>query len=97
MTPHSASYDSKPWLPAYNGHIAPVLPAARFRNLAQMVDASCKRYAERKAGEMQQQVLLIPVLYSLFIVLSSSAVTVWYRSNATREALARDAAKIVTA
>ena len=49
MTPHSASYDSKPWLPAYNGHIAPVLPAARFRNLAQMVDASCKRYAERKA------------------------------------------------
>ena len=48
-------------------------------------------------GEMQQQVLLIPVLYSLFIVLSSSAVTVWYRSNATREALARDAAKIVTA
>jgi len=48
-------------------------------------------------GEMQQQVLLIPVLYSLFIVLSSSAVTVWYRSMATREALARDAAKIAAA
>ena len=46
------------------------------------------------SGEMQQQVLLIPVLYSLFIVLSSSVVTVWYRSLATREALARDAAKI---
>jgi solute carrier family 10 (sodium/bile acid cotransporter), member 2 len=45
-------------------------------------------------GEMQQQVLLIPVLYSLFIVLTSSAVTVWYRKNATREALARDSAKI---
>jgi BASS family bile acid:Na+ symporter len=45
-------------------------------------------------GEMQQQVLLIPVLYSLFIVLTSSAVTVWYRGNATREALARDAAKV---
>jgi solute carrier family 10 (sodium/bile acid cotransporter), member 2 len=45
-------------------------------------------------GEMQQQVLLIPVLYSLFIVLTSSAVTVWYRKNATREALARDAAKV---
>jgi bile acid transporter len=48
-------------------------------------------------GEMQQQVLLIPVLYSLFIVLTSSAVTVWYRGMASREALARDAAKVVTA
>jgi len=47
--------------------------------------------------QMQQQVLLIPVLYSLFIVLTSSAITVWYRRNATREALARDAAKVVTA
>jgi bile acid transporter len=42
----------------------------------------------------QQAVLLIPILYSLFIVLSSSAVTVWYRRNATREAMARDAAKL---
>ena len=48
-------------------------------------------------GEMQQQVLLIPILYSLFIVLTSSAVTVWYRKMTTREALARDAAKVVTA
>ena len=48
-------------------------------------------------GEMQQQVLLIPVLYSLFIVLSSSAVTVWYRRLSTREALARDTAKVLTA
>jgi solute carrier family 10 (sodium/bile acid cotransporter), member 2 len=48
-------------------------------------------------GEMQQQVLLIPVLYSLFIVLTSSLVTVWYRSISTREALARDAAKVVIA
>lgn len=46
-------------------------------------------------GEMQQQVLLIPVLYSLFIVLTSSVVTVWYRATATREALARDAAKVL--
>ena len=46
-------------------------------------------------GEMQQQVLLIPVLYSLFIVLTSSAVTVWFRAISTREALARDAAKVV--
>jgi predicted Na+-dependent transporter len=42
----------------------------------------------------QQQVLLIPVLYSLFIVLSSSAVTVWFRGISTREELARDAAKL---
>ena len=48
-------------------------------------------------GEMQQQVLLIPVLYSLFIVLTSSAVTVWFRAISTREALARDAAKVVVA
>jgi BASS family bile acid:Na+ symporter len=45
-------------------------------------------------GEQQQQVLLIPVLYSLFIVLTSSAVTVWYRGMADREALARDRAKV---
>jgi solute carrier family 10 (sodium/bile acid cotransporter), member 2 len=45
-------------------------------------------------GTMQQQVLLIPVLYSLFIVLTSTAVMFFYRRNATREALARDQAKI---
>lgn len=45
-------------------------------------------------GVMQQEVLLIPVLYSLFIVLTSTAITLWYRRNATREALARDAAKL---
>lgn len=45
-------------------------------------------------GEQQQQVLLIPILYSLFIVLTSSAVTVWYRGLAEREALARDRAKV---
>jgi BASS family bile acid:Na+ symporter len=45
-------------------------------------------------GEMQQQVLLIPVLYSLFIVLTSSAVTIWFRRITTREELARDQAKV---
>ena len=45
-------------------------------------------------GEMQQQVLLIPVLYSLFIVLSSSAVTVAFRRLTIREELARDQAKV---
>lgn len=48
-------------------------------------------------GEMQQEVLLIPVLYSLFIVLTSSAVTVWFRRITTREELARDNAKVPTA
>lgn len=47
-------------------------------------------------GELQQQVLLIPVLYSLFIVLTSSAVTVWFRRITTREELARDNAKVPT-
>jgi len=47
-------------------------------------------------GAQQQQVLLIPVLYSLFIVLTSSAVTVWFRRITTREELSRDAAKIGT-
>jgi BASS family bile acid:Na+ symporter len=45
-------------------------------------------------GDMQQQVLLVPVLYSLFIVLTSSAVTVWFRRTTTREELARDQAKV---
>ncbi|MCC5984454.1 MAG: bile acid:sodium symporter [Rhodobacteraceae bacterium] len=47
-------------------------------------------------GQMQQDVLFIPVLYSLFIVISSTLVTIWYRRNATREELARDAAKVAT-
>jgi bile acid transporter len=46
------------------------------------------------AGDQQQAVLLIPVLYSLFIVLTSTAITLWYRRTATAEALARDAAKV---
>jgi BASS family bile acid:Na+ symporter len=46
------------------------------------------------AGTQQQEVLLIPVLYSLFIVLTSSAVTVWFRGITRREQLARDAAKV---
>ena len=47
-------------------------------------------------GEMQQQVLLIPVLYSLFIVLSSTVLTIWFRRITTREELARDQAKVPT-
>jgi BASS family bile acid:Na+ symporter len=45
-------------------------------------------------GTQQQEVLLIPVLYSLFIVLTSSAVTLWFRGITRREQLARDAAKV---
>jgi len=45
-------------------------------------------------GAQQQEVLLIPVLYSLLIVLTSSAVTVWFRRITTREEVARDNAKI---
>lgn len=45
-------------------------------------------------GTQQQEVLFIPVLYSLFIVITSSFVTMWYRRKATAEALARDAAKV---
>ncbi|MDZ4291746.1 MAG: transporter, partial [Hydrogenophaga sp.] len=44
-------------------------------------------------GTMQQEVLLIPVLYSLFIVITSSIVTVFFRRMSVREALARDRAK----
>jgi bile acid transporter len=46
------------------------------------------------SGTQQQDVLLIPVLYSLFIVLTSSAVTVWFRSVTQREELQHDQAKI---
>ena len=45
-------------------------------------------------GEMQQQVLLIPVLYSLFIVLTSTVITVWFRRITAREEMARDQAKV---
>lgn len=47
-------------------------------------------------GQDQQDILLIPVLYSLFIVLVSSAITVWFRGITRREELARDQAKIPT-
>ncbi len=45
-------------------------------------------------GTQQQEVLFIPILYSLFIVITSSMITMWYRRTATLEALARDAAKV---
>lgn len=48
-------------------------------------------------GALQQEVLLVPALYSLFIVLSSSAITLWFRALATREELSRDRAKVQVA
>jgi BASS family bile acid:Na+ symporter len=45
------------------------------------------------SGAVQQEVLLIPVLYSLFIVVTSSIVTVFFRRKSIQEALARDRAK----
>jgi BASS family bile acid:Na+ symporter len=48
-------------------------------------------------GTQQQEVLFIPILYSLFIVITSSLITIWYRRTATAEALARDAAKVAAA
>lgn len=49
------------------------------------------------AGTLQQQILFIPILYSLFIVITSSLVTIWYRRTSTTESLARDAAKVQAA
>ncbi len=45
------------------------------------------------SGTLQQQVLLIPVLYSLFIVMTASLVTVFFRRKSELEAFARDRAK----
>jgi bile acid transporter len=45
-------------------------------------------------GTRQQEVLLIPVLYSLFIVLTSTVVTIWFRRITLREEQLRDNAKI---
>ncbi|WP_417527251.1 bile acid:sodium symporter family protein [Marinomonas shanghaiensis] len=45
-------------------------------------------------GETQQLILLIPVMYSLFIVLNSTWVTVLYRKITHREEQARDQAKV---
>lgn len=43
---------------------------------------------------VQQQVLLIPVMYSLFIVINSTVITFFYRHWSKREELGRDQAKI---
>lgn len=45
-------------------------------------------------GTMQQDILFIPILYSLFIVITSSLITIWYRRRSTTESAARNAAKV---
>ncbi len=45
-------------------------------------------------GDQQRDVLLLPILYSFFIVLSSSIMTIWFRRITQREELQRDQAKI---
>ncbi|MCH8532528.1 MAG: bile acid:sodium symporter family protein [Saccharospirillum sp.] len=46
------------------------------------------------ADETQQLILLMPVMYSLFIVINSTIATVFYRRWTRREELARDQAKV---
>lgn len=46
------------------------------------------------ADETQQLILLIPVMYSLFIVINSTIATVFYRRWTRREELERDQAKV---
>jgi BASS family bile acid:Na+ symporter len=48
------------------------------------------------SGRQQQDVLLIPVLYSLFIVITSTIATIWFRRLSTQEELERDRAKVPT-
>jgi bile acid transporter len=49
------------------------------------------------AGIEQRDMLTVPVLYMLFIVMTSTVVTLFYRARSTREELARDQAKVETA
>jgi hypothetical protein len=49
MTAEATLYDSKPWTAAYGNAIAPVLPPARYQNLAQMVHSACERFGKQTA------------------------------------------------
>jgi len=46
------------------------------------------------SGETQQQILVMPVMYSLFIVITSTFATLYYRRWTHQEELARDQAKV---
>ena len=45
-------------------------------------------------GAIQQEIMLIPVMYSLFIVINSTIITFFYRARSKREEIARDQAKV---
>ncbi|TVP60068.1 MAG: transporter [Halomonadaceae bacterium] len=45
-------------------------------------------------GDLQREMLLVPMLYSGFIVLTSTLVMFFYRARSLREELARDQAKV---
>jgi long-chain acyl-CoA synthetase len=47
--PDSMTYDSKPWELAYGQAINPQLPAARYKNLADLVHRACTRFASKTA------------------------------------------------
>ncbi len=47
--PDSLTYDSKPWTPAYGQAINPLLPTARYQNLAHLVHQACTRFASKTA------------------------------------------------
>ena len=46
------------------------------------------------SGQTQSEVMLIPILYSVFIVMTSTLIMFWYQRITRREELARDNAKI---
>jgi predicted Na+-dependent transporter len=46
------------------------------------------------SGIAQRDMLTVPVLYMLFIVMTSTVITLFYRRRSTREAIARDQAKV---
>ncbi|MCC5812434.1 MAG: hypothetical protein JJU06_18890 [Ectothiorhodospiraceae bacterium] len=46
------------------------------------------------SGSLQEEMLMIPVLYSVFIVITSSFVTIYYRGRNIRDELLRDQAKV---
>lgn len=47
--PDSLIYDSKPWVAAYGQSINPVLPTARYQNLAHLVNRACTEFASKIA------------------------------------------------
>jgi predicted Na+-dependent transporter len=45
-------------------------------------------------GVLRDEVTVVPIMYSLFIVINSTIITFFYRARSLREELARDQAKV---